>query len=142
MKKVVLAAIMMACTSLSFAAEKQDDIGIVVRPEIYGLWGMKIPNTMCTEYYNFKTSGQTVIRSADETSTGIYEYQPSDNNKEIGKLALQIKYDNNQKDCSGQQINQTGEISQYLIHWKDKNNIQFCDAEAKQCFADLKRVLP
>ena len=145
MKKLILLNICLLFSTLTLAipSKQQDDINIVVRPAIYGLWGMKIPGHQCIEYYNFKNNGQTVIHSAKEWSTGVYEYQPSNENKKIGALALQIKYDNNEKDCSNQQINQTGEVSQYFVHWKDDNNIQFCDsAEGNKCFADLKRVLP
>ncbi|WP_269914592.1 hypothetical protein [Acinetobacter sp. HY1485] len=145
MKKLILFSVcLLGYTSILAASPNQEnDINIMIRPAIYGLWGMKIPENQCIEYYNFKNNGQAIIHSAKEWSTGIYEYQPSDENNEIGALALQIKYDNNEKDCSNQQINQTGEVSQYFIHWKDDNNIQFCDsAKGTKCFADLKRVLP
>lgn len=122
---------------------KSDDLKIIVRPAIYGLWGMKLPDTQCVEYYNFKNNGQVVIHSAEERSTGIYEYQPSETNKSLGALALQVKYDNNKKDCSGQVINQTGEVSQYFIHWKNLNTIEFCDsAKLNHCFVSLNRILP
>lgn len=152
-KKTLSVAILGLFTSLAIAEEpkeaqpqitsRSDDIKITVRPAIYGLWGMKIPNTQCVEYYNFKTNGQVVIHSAEERSTGIYEYQPSETNKNLGALALQVKYDNNKKDCSGQVINQTGEVSQYFIHWKNTNTIEFCDsAKLNRCFVSLNRVLP
>ena len=104
MKKLILLNICLLVSTLTLAtpSKQQDDINIVVRPAIYGLWGMKIPEHQCVEYYNFKNNGKTVIHSAKEWSTGVYEYQPSNENKKIGALALQIKYDNNEKDCSNQ----------------------------------------
>ena len=115
-----------------------------MRPQIAGLWGMKIPNNnKCVEYYNFKSSNQVIIKSASEWSTGIYEYQPSPENSKIGALALQVKYDNNQKDCSGHQQDQAGEVSQYFVQWRDANTIQFCASEKDdKCFVTLRRVLP
>lgn len=144
MNKISLTGMMFAFSSVVFAAPApKEDINILVRPAIYGLWGMQLPKNKCIEYYNFKTNGKVVVNSASEWSTGIYQYQPSDDNKNIGALALQIKYDNNQKDCSGQQINQAGEVSQYFVHWQDPNTIQFCDSpEANNCFIGLKRILP
>ncbi len=58
-------------------------------------------------------------------------------------LILQVKYDNNEVDCSGYQEDQTGDISQYFVKWKNAHTINFCNNEkAEQCFATLYRVLP
>ena len=123
----------------------ENTIRIKTRPEIIGLWGMDIPNNRkCMEYYNFKAANNVVINSGDEWSTGIYDYQPpEDPNVQLPALVLQIKYDNNEKDCSGQQVDQTGEISQYYVQWKSPNMINFCSNDkAQECFATLRRVLP
>lgn len=121
-----------------------DNISIVVRPQIAGLWGMEIPNNKkCVEYYNFKLGNQVIVKSADEWSTGAYEYQPSPDDKLLGALTMQIKFDNNEKDCSGRKDDQTGEVSQYFVKWQNENTIQFCTAEkASKCFVTLRRVLP
>ena len=60
-----------------------------------------------------------MIKSGEEWSYGIYEYQPSDDPKEqLSALVMQIKFDNNKVDCSGQKQDQTGDISQYFVQWK------------------------
>lgn len=118
---------------------------VVTRPEIVGLWGMEFPeNRKCIEYYNFKSSNDVIIKSGDEWSSGIYDYQPSfDSNEQLPALVIQVKYDNNQKDCSGVQEDQSGEVSQYFVEWKNPSTINFCSsAKAEQCFATLRRVLP
>ncbi len=118
---------------------------VITRPEIVGLWGMEIPNNRkCIEYYNFKSSSDVIIKSGAEWSSGIYDYQPAqDPSSEVPALVLQVKYDNNEKDCSGNQADQTGEISQYFVKWKNPSTINFCTNEkADQCFATLRRVLP
>lgn len=147
-------------TTLASAAEKNktegmqptqtsvpqtNTIKVNVRPEISGLWGMYIPeNKRCVEYYNFKSKNQLVVKSGDEWSTGIYDYQPpQDPSVQLPALILQIKYDNNEVDCSGQQVDQTGEISQYYVQWKSPTVINFCTTDkAEECFATLYRVLP
>ena len=41
------------------------------------------------------------------------------------------------------QEDQTGDISQYFVKWKNAHTINFCSNEkAEQCFATLYRVLP
>lgn len=125
--------------------ENNSPIRIVSRPEILGLWGMEIPqNKACVEYYNFRGNNEVVIRSGQEWSSGLYDYQPPQDSKEqLPALVLQIKYDNNSLDCSGRQEDQTGEVSQYFVQWTSPRTIHFCNNEkAEQCFATLHRILP
>lgn len=120
-----------------------NSIRLVTRPEIVGLWGMTIPkNKKCTEYYNFKTNNEVIIKSANEWSYGIYDYQSS---IEVAAplLTLNIRYDNNQVDCSGVQEDQSGEISHFSVQWKNPHTIEFCHEDnPKDCFATLRRILP
>lgn len=123
-----------------------NSIRISVRPEILGLWGMEIPtNQSCTEYYNFRGGNEVVVKSDKEWSVGIFEYQPSEDmtTNAPSTLVMQVNYENNEKDCSGNQVDQSGELSQYFVRWNTPNVINFCSTEQDgQCFATLKRVLP
>ncbi|MDY6487592.1 hypothetical protein SKM51_10385 [Acinetobacter faecalis] len=123
----------------------ENTIRIQTRPEIVGLWGMHIANkNKCVEYYNFKSNSELLVKSGSEWSTGIYDYQPTpDINSVLSALTFQIQFDNNAVDCSGIQEDQTGEISQYYVKWKNPNTLSLCNGEnSDQCFATLKRVLP
>ena len=93
----------------SLSGSNSNKFRVVTRPEIVGLWGMQIPNNRkCIEYYNFKSNNDVVIKSGQEWSAGIYDYQPSqDASNVLPALILQIKYDNNEVDCSGYQEDQT-----------------------------------
>lgn len=136
-------------TAVAKTADLQQDqttIRISTRPEILGLWGMEMPNNKkCVEYYNFRGGNQVVVNSAKEWSTGIFEYQPSPDNtlSTLPILIMQVNYENNEVDCSGNKIDQAGEVSQYFVQWKTANQINFCANElGKDCFATLRRVLP
>ena len=124
----------------------QSNVQIKTRPEILGLWGIEIPgNKSCVEFYNFRGNNEVVVNSAKEWSAGLFDYQPSPDNtlEKSPVLIMQIKYENNERDCSGNQVNQSGEISQYYVRWKSPNVINFCASEQEdKCFATLKRVLP
>ncbi len=127
------------------SAEIPNTFTVNTRPEIVGLWGMEIPkNKKCIEYYNFKSNNSVIIKSGEEWTSGLYDYQPAQNPAEqIPALILQVRYDNNEKDCSGNQVDQSGEVSQYFVQWKNPYTINFCANEkAEQCFAVLRRVLP
>ncbi|MBF4520398.1 MULTISPECIES: hypothetical protein [Acinetobacter] len=165
MKKIYLMTAFVLCSTFAIANENTSTIDatklatvqtaqsvqntnkfrVVTRPEIVGLWGMQIPNNRkCIEYYNFKSNNDVIIKSGQEWSAGVYDYQPSqDPANLLPALILQIKYDNNEVDCSGHQEDQTGDISQYFVKWKNAHTINFCSNEkAEQCFATLYRVLP
>ena len=160
MKKAYLTVLLMLSSSLVMATDNKNTtqnadvknrvevvnrFKVTTRSELVGLWGMEIPNNRkCIEYYNFKGNNDVVIKSGSEWSSGVYDYQPAeDPNAQIPALILQVKYDNNQMDCSGSQQDQTGEISQYFVKWKSPSVINFCaNEQAEQCFATLRRVLP
>lgn len=159
MKKTYLTIFLILCSSVAMANENKavvateemdrvedsNPIRIVTRPEIVGLWGMQIANNKkCIEYYNFKSNNNVVIKSGQEWSSGIYDYQSSQEERSaLPALILQVKYDNNEVDCSGYNEDQTGEISQYFVQWKNSSTINFCSSEkAEQCFATLRRILP
>lgn len=158
MKKTCLSLMLLTLTTWAMAADINKNtqtaaqasavantFRIVTRPEIMGLWGMEIPtNRKCVEYYNFKSDNNVIIKSGDEWSSGIYDYQlPQDTTAHVPALILQVKYDNNQKDCSGNQEDQSGEVSQYFVKWQNPHTINFCATEkAEQCFATLRRILP
>ncbi|MCP5613370.1 hypothetical protein NL294_27060, partial [Klebsiella pneumoniae] len=81
----------------------ENTIRISTRPEILGLWGMQIPNNKkCVEYYNFRGGNEVVVNSGKEWSAGLYDYQASPDNtqEKLPALIMQIKYENNEVDCS------------------------------------------
>ncbi|MBC7751763.1 MAG: hypothetical protein H7Z73_08595 [Candidatus Saccharibacteria bacterium] len=133
----------------AFATPKtpaKNDIELVNRPLIAGLWGMRIPNVACIEYYNFKENGQFLVKSANEWSLGKYAYQLPEMEvmaKSLPQLTMGILYDSDDIDCSGNQVNQTGEVQQEFVKWISPSHIQFCAAiDGKQCPLELYRVLP
>lgn len=124
----------------------KNDIELVSRPLIAGLWGMRIPNVSCIEYYNFKEDGQFIVKSSGEWSLGKYVYQLPDMeamSKSLPQLSMGILYDSNAVDCSGNQVNQTGEVQQEFVKWISPTHIQFCpNPDGKQCLLNLHKVLP
>ena len=159
MKKILIMPLILCCSMTVFANDKQDGnasevnksqpsmntVKISLKPEIVGLWGMEIDKkNQCIEYYNFKSNNEFVVNSGLEWSTGFYEYEPMldmDDQKNI--LSMHIAYDNNEVDCSGNKIDQTGEISQYNVKWTTPKSVELCSPEPNgECFATLRRILP
>jgi hypothetical protein len=124
----------------------KSEIEVVNRPLIAGLWGMIIPNVKCVEYYNFKENGEFLVKSAGEWSTGKYVYQlpnMEDMATSLPQLTMGIQYDSNDADCSGNKINQTGEVQQEYVKWISPSRIKFCaTTDGQQCPLELNKVLP
>jgi hypothetical protein len=131
---------------LDTKAQLKSDIEVVNRPLIAGLWGMKIPNANCTEYYNFKENGEFFVKSSGEKSLGKYVYQLPEMGAmatTLPQLTLGILYDNGDTDCSGNKINQTGEVHQEYVKWLSASRIQFCSTvDGRICQLELQKVLP
>lgn len=125
---------------------QENILSLSSRPEILGLWSMEIPSQKkCTEYYNFRGGNEVVVNSAKEWSTGVYDYRPSpDNTKStLPMLIVQVVYDNNEIDCSGNQQDQSNEINQFFVKWNSPNSIEFCTTDkGEKCLVSLNRVLP
>ncbi|MGM8898278.1 MULTISPECIES: hypothetical protein [unclassified Psychrobacter] len=96
--------------------------------------------TQCRELYNFGADNEMWAVSGKEWTYGRYLVTHREEGLPI--IAIKTIYDNNEVDCSGNQIDQTDEaLIAYLNH--DGNEMQWCaDPEGKQCFMNFHRVLP
>ncbi|OLF38364.1 hypothetical protein [Psychrobacter sp. Cmf 22.2] len=96
--------------------------------------------TQCRELYNFGADNEMWAVSGKEWTYGRYLVTHREEGLPI--IAIKTVYDNNEVDCSGNQIDQTDEaLIAYLNH--DGNEMQWCaDPEGTQCFMNFHRVLP
>lgn len=125
--------------------EQQAKISTYVVPSIVGQWQLKLdkkdPNQPnCQERYNFGKNQQFIASSGKEFGFG--KYLLSFDSDELPALAMQTEYDNNAKDCSGQQIDQTGDMTAFYVKL-DKNIMYWCtDSVGNHCPVTLYRILP
>ena len=94
----------------------------------------------CRELYNFAADNEMWAVSDKEWSYGRYLVTHRDEGLPI--IAIKTVYDNNEMDCSGNQVDQTDEsIVAFLNH--DGNKMQWCaDDKGQECFMSFTRVLP
>lgn len=97
-------------------------------------------NNQCRELYNFGADNEMLAVSGKELTYGRYLITHREEGLPI--IAMKTTYDNNQPDCSGNQVDQTDDaLIAFLKH--DGNNMQWCaDSEGEECFMDFNRVLP
>lgn len=94
----------------------------------------------CRELYNFGEDNNVWAVSGVEWTYGKYLVTHPEQGLPI--IAIKTLYDNNEVDCSGNQVDQTNEaLVAYLEH--DDTKMQWCaDPEGKECFMTFHRILP
>lgn len=97
-------------------------------------------STQCRELYNFGADNEMWAVSGKERTYG--RYLVSHREEGLPIIAIKTVYDNNEVDCSGNQIDQTDEaLVAFLSH--NGNQMQWCaDPDGKECFMNFHRVLP
>ena len=97
-------------------------------------------SNQCRELYNFAADNEMWSVSGKEWTYGRYLVTHREEGLPI--IAIKTVYDNNEVDCSGNQIDQTDEaLIAFLNH--DGNQMQWCaDPDGKECFMNFKRILP
>lgn len=97
-------------------------------------------NNQCQERYNFGADNEMWASSGKEWTYGRYLITHREEGLPV--IAIKTVYDNNEIDCSGNQIDQSDEaLIAFLNH--DGNQMQWCaDPEGTECFMNFNRVLP
>lgn len=116
------------------SSEKKADDKLLAKPS------KLLASNQCREIYNFAADNEVRTTSGNEWTYGRYLVTHREEGLPI--IALQTIYDNNEPDCSGNQIDQSGEaVVAYLQH--EGNQMQWCtDEKGAKCFMSFHRVLP
>lgn len=121
-------------------------ISTYILPNIAGAWRLDLPKKdpkqpACQEIYRFGADNQMLGVSGQEFSYGKYAYGDTEG---LPALAIRTTYDNNAPDCSGKQIDQSGDtLVAYVKMSKDEREMQWCgDSKGQKCNMTLHRILP
>ncbi|MDN3440746.1 hypothetical protein QL898_03810 [Psychrobacter sp. APC 3279] len=97
-------------------------------------------SNQCRELYNFSADNEMWSVSGKEWTYG--RYLVTHREEGLPVIAIKTVYDNNEVDCSGNQIDQTDEaLIAFINH--DGNQMQWCaDPDGNECFMNFNRVLP
>lgn len=97
-------------------------------------------SNQCRELYNFGADNEMWSVSGKEWTYGRYLVTHRDEGLPI--IAIKTVYDNNEADCSGNQVDQTGEaVIAFLNH--EGNQMQWCaNPDGTECYMNFRRVLP
>lgn len=97
-------------------------------------------SAQCRELYNFAADNEMWSVSGKEWTYGRYLITHREEGLPI--IAIKTVYDNNEIDCSGNQIDQSNEaLITFLNH--DGDQMQWCaDPDGTECFMNFTRILP
>lgn len=121
-------------------------VSTYILPTIAGSWRLDLQDKdpkqpSCQEVYHFDRDDKMTGVSGKEFTYGKYAYAPTDT---LPAMVIRTTYDNNAPDCSGKQIDQSGEMLLAFVKLSpDERQMQWCsDPEGKKCFMTLNRILP
>lgn len=148
MENLPVSALMSALLSLSTVVD-EPAVATYELPAIAGLWQIDLKNptskAVCQERYNFGKDGALMTKSGDEYTKGQYRFD-SMVDLPLAVLAIKTTYDNGKSDCSGENMDQTGNTMAMFVRLDQKHNpitMQWCsDPMGNDCVATLHRVLP
>lgn len=127
--------------------ESWDTIDTYELPAISGLWVNEVGDgtPKCREQYNFGKNGTLTTVSLGEKTTGTYRFVYADE-MPLPMLAMVTKTDNNEPDCLGNQVDQSGDSMAFFVKLDSRHTptkMWWCkDPYGDMCFAYLYRVLP
>lgn len=141
-----LSAIMSLMTLIN--PDPNDKISTYELPAVAGLWQIELDNPIhenCQERYNFGRDGKLTTTSGKERTIGSYRLQHFEDFP-LPVLAMTTKFDNNETDCSGNQVNQAGNSAAMFVKFDsrhDPKKMQWCsDPDGQVCTSTLTKVLP
>lgn len=132
--------------ALANPSVQSSTIGSYELPAIAGLWQIELDEQNgCKELYNFGRDGNLTTVSGEERTYGEYRFAYVEDNS-LPVIAIKTLHDNNQPDCSGNQVDQTGDtIATYvkLDTRHDPKQMYWCDdSQGVQCRVRFLRQLP
>lgn len=96
----------------------------------------------CTENYNFGADDRLLVVSDTEWTYGKYKLIYSDKNK-LPILLLHTTFDNNNPDCSGNQVDQSGEQFMAFFKQNSPHSFELCESDkGENCFMRFNQILP
>ena len=100
------------------------------------------PQADCKETYTFSHDNIMWSVSGAEWTYGRYVLSHQDEGLPL--IAINTLHDNNEVDCSGNQVDQTGEMMlAYVDYQSDVPYMHWCaDKEGEECFMTFKKQLP
>lgn len=143
---VITLASVLAANSPMQGEVSSAKISTHILPPIAGQWEIQLPEnaqnqaTACQELYHFGKDNEVMTTSGAEWTYGSYIYTQMPDSLPI--LAINTLHDNNAVDCSGKQINQTGDSMIAFVNYQDNVMFWCSDANGKQCDMQFRRVLP
>lgn len=153
MENIPVSALVSALLSLSNPAA--DVVTVYELPAITGLWQIDLSQEndaqtpinahSCQERYNFGKNGALITTSAKEYTEGQYRFNYI-SEMPLPVLVMKTIYDNNQPDCLGFSVDQTGDTMAVFVKLDRKHNpktMQWCsDLGGQDCTSTLYRILP
>ncbi len=108
---------------------------------IVGRWTYTVPDGSCTETYNFRTDGTTVVTSGDEIAESVFDIAAKPGRDGFYKWTDKLVKDNGRKDCAGEVTAVGKVVTNYILFSPAGDQFIICAQESLDaCFGPLQRA--
>lgn len=108
---------------------------------ILGAWTFTIPNSHCSETYEFRPDGTLLTSSGEARSKRVYEIAASPNPKGFYRLMDRVIRENGKLDCFGEPTEPGVSAIIFIRFSASGNSFVACEAESPDnCIGPLKRI--
>ena len=108
---------------------------------IVGRWTYTVPDGSCTETYNFRTDGTTVVTSGDEIAESVFDIAAKPGRDGFYQWTDKLVKDNGKKDCAGEVTAVGKVVTNYILFSPAGDQFIICAQESLDaCFGPLQRA--
>jgi hypothetical protein len=108
---------------------------------VVGRWTYTVPDGSCTETYQFRTDGTTVVTSGEEIAETVFDIAATPGRGGFYKWTDKLVKDNGKKDCAGEVTPVGKVVTNYILFSPAGDQFIICAQESLDaCFGPLQRA--
>lgn len=109
---------------------------------LVGTWSWPLFGGQCTETFQYRSNGRLLATSGQAVTEWSYTVSPQAEEKGFFKVVETSVRHNGKADCSGDTLDQDGEVATRYIQFNPaRNRLVVCKAESlAACFGPLDRI--
>ena len=110
---------------------------------IVGKWQWTRTENRCTEFYDYRADGTSVVLSGAERTDNVYTVSADPDSQGFYRLTMRVEKDHGGKDCADDESDSTGsEITSFIRFNAQRTQYLACfdGPEGRRCFGPLRKV--
>jgi hypothetical protein len=108
---------------------------------LLGMWEVKLPDGRCTETYQFKPDGSSLVTSAAEVAESEYAITEQPDDEGFYAMHDKLVRDNGKPDCLGEVMAPGHEVDRFILFHPSGKLFLMCEQAAlDSCIGPFRRL--